>query len=64
MSSLDWSLLVNYFMRFRGEADKVGFYTEELNKMEQSLLDMRPIKGLEFKDVIDRGEDKKCAYLT
>jgi hypothetical protein len=58
MSSLDWSLLVNYFMRFRGEADKVGFYTEELNKMEQSLLEMCPIKGLEFKDVMDRGDDR------
>lgn len=60
MSSLDWSLLVDYFMRFRGEADKIGFYTEDLNRMEQSLLDMCPVKGLKFKDVMDRGEDKNA----
>lgn len=58
MSSLDWSLLVDYFMRFRGEADKISFYTEDLNRMEQSLLEMCPIKGLEFKDVIGRGDDR------
>lgn len=57
MSSLDWSLLVNYFMKFRGEADKFGFYTEDLDRMEKSLFEMRPIKGLKFEDVINRGED-------
>lgn len=57
MSSLDWSLLVNYFMRFRREADKFGFYTDDLNRMEDSLLKMRPIEGLKFDDVVNRGED-------
>lgn len=57
MSSLDWSNMVEKFFAFRGAADKVGFYTPELDRMEQSLIDINPVRGLEFKDVLSSREE-------
>ena len=44
-SNLAYSALVEAFFKFRSEADKIGFYTEELNRMEQSLDDLKPNYG-------------------
>lgn len=50
MSSLFWCKLVSDFYRFRSDADKIGFYSPELDRMEQSLLDIRPAP-LTLKDI-------------
>ena len=42
MSSLSWCNMVSEFFKFRAHADKIGFYTEDLNRIEQSLWDIRP----------------------
>lgn len=57
MTSLEWAGIVESFFKFRAEADKFGFYREDLDRMEQSLMDMRPIKGLEFKHVLSTREE-------
>lgn len=41
-NNLAYSALVEAFFKFRSEADKIDFYTEDLNRMEKSLDDLRP----------------------
>jgi hypothetical protein len=57
MTSLEWAGIVEAFFKFRAEADKFDFYREDLDRMEQSIMDMRPIRGLEFKDVLSTREE-------
>jgi len=57
MSSLNWASIVEAFFTFRAKADAIGFYTKDLDQMEQSLLAMRPVDGLEFKDVLSTREE-------
>lgn len=59
MSSLRWSNLVEKFFAFRSVADKVGFYTPELDRMEKSLIDIKPIEGLKFEDVLSSRKEYK-----
>lgn len=44
MNNLDWTMLAEKYYDFAAEARKHGFYVEELNRMEDSLYEMRPYK--------------------
>lgn len=42
LKSLEWFDLMMAFYPFKREAEKHGFYMEELEGMEKSLMEMRP----------------------
>lgn len=44
MNSLEWVRLTETFYDFKYNADKHGFYTEQLKEMEESIYRMKPFK--------------------
>lgn len=45
MSSLDYYNLAEAFFRFQKAAKKYAFYSEEIQKMEQSIREMDPLQN-------------------
>lgn len=44
MPSLEYYNLAEAFFRFKNAAEKCGFYTEEIDRMEQSIREMDPLQ--------------------
>nr|DAH99909.1 MAG TPA: hypothetical protein [Caudoviricetes sp.] len=42
MNYLQWIELMEAFYKFKKETEKIAFYTDEIKRMEQSIIEMNP----------------------